>query len=147
MLNIKSFPVILLHWVCLISRCFCVCVCARVLCQGLCPKLSVYGCLLVAVGCLVVCSPLFLPFSCHFLSLLTQLKHMIVMTGYPDFLLEPELIDQEYEVSHHHHLFHSAACGHPYHTYANPVAQQPALPHSVFVFTVFFSMTHYYGII
>uniref|UniRef100_A0A669DJG0 Endothelin converting enzyme like 1 n=1 Tax=Oreochromis niloticus TaxID=8128 RepID=A0A669DJG0_ORENI len=26
-----------------------------------------------------------------------KLKHMIVMTGYPDFLLEPELIDQEYE--------------------------------------------------
>lgn len=132
--------------------CVCVSVCARVhvcvgvcvhaLCWGLCPKLSVYGCLLVAavlvdVRCLVVCPPLFLPLTCHFLSLLTQLKHMIVMTGYPDFLLEPELIDQEYEVSHHH-LFHSAACGHPYHTYANPVSQQPLLPHSVFVFTVVF---------
>lgn len=49
-------------------------------------------------------------FSCFSLSfsfhpsssppLLSQLKHMMVMTGYPDFLLKPELIDQEYGVSH-----------------------------------------------
>lgn len=36
----------------------------------------------------------------HFLSSLLQLQHMMVMTGYPDFLLKPELIDQEYGVSH-----------------------------------------------
>uniref|UniRef100_A0A667ZXM0 Endothelin converting enzyme like 1 n=1 Tax=Myripristis murdjan TaxID=586833 RepID=A0A667ZXM0_9TELE len=29
-----------------------------------------------------------------------KLQHMMVMTGYPDFLLKPELIDQEYGVSH-----------------------------------------------
>lgn len=29
----------------------------------------------------------------------SQLKYMMVMTGYPDFLLRPELIDQEYGVS------------------------------------------------
>lgn len=29
----------------------------------------------------------------------SQLKHMMVMTGYPDFLVKPELIDQEYGVS------------------------------------------------
>lgn len=32
-------------------------------------------------------------------SCLAQLKYMMVMTGYPDFLLKPELIDQEYGVS------------------------------------------------
>lgn len=93
-----------------------------VLSWGLCPKLSVYGCLLVAamledMGCcctgLVVCPPLSLPLHYHFLPLLTQLKHMMVMTGYPDFLLEPELIDQEYGVSHCL-PFPAAAFGHPY---------------------------------
>lgn len=29
---------------------------------------------------------------------LSQLQHMMVMTGYPDFLLKPELIDEEYAV-------------------------------------------------
>lgn len=29
----------------------------------------------------------------------SQLRYMMVMTGYPDFLLKPELIDQEYGVS------------------------------------------------
>lgn len=33
---------------------------------------------------------------------LPQLQHMMVMTGYPDFLLRPELIDREYGVSQLH---------------------------------------------
>lgn len=82
MLNIKSFPVILLLWVCLISENFCVCV--RACMCGLLPSRS----------SLVPLQQMFLLF------LLPQLKHMMVMTGYPDILLVPELIDREYGVSH-----------------------------------------------
>lgn len=88
MLNIKSFPVILLHWVCLISG-VPVRMCA-------CEMFITYrsGCKVMLLELFLLHIPPSLPPSSS-----TQLRYMMVMTGYPDFLLKPELIDQEYGVS------------------------------------------------
>lgn len=94
MLNIKSFPVILLHWLCLISWCMYV---LRWHQKYVCVVIIYYrvrGVELDKSGCFSF------PPSSFFLLFLSQLKHMMVMTGYPDFLLKPELIDEEYGVSH-----------------------------------------------
>lgn len=136
MLNIKSFPVILLLWVCLISWCMCVCVCVSV-CVMAPQSRSVWVFIScrkwMCGGCWTSCFSLS---SSSSSSSSSQLKHMMVMTGYPDFLLKPELIDQEYGVSHElpapsSHPHHAPPPTHHIHPSHFPASLPPSLPVSV----------------
>lgn len=146
MLNIKSFPVILLHWFCLISRmCVRAYMCAlMVLCPDpkvVCARVVIRHRKWMGVDVGPVVSP---PSPSHSPLHFPQLKHMMVMTGYPDILLKPELIDEEYGVSHELCTVPSCSPTHetPHVVWADFTFQYPALFLSLSISTpIWFSLS------